>query len=165
MSKKRARATFESIIAQGRKPAGAFVMSSDPSTTLIYGAAGYDRVLLDREHGMIDIPAMVAHLRAAEAGGLVPIIRVLENNPALIQQALDAGAQGVMVPKVGSAEEARRAVAASRYRPGGRGMCPVVPATGFSGGSLDSDLSTLRSAAEKALHDFRGQEATAEPAH
>jgi 2-keto-3-deoxy-L-rhamnonate aldolase RhmA len=76
---------------------------------------------------------MRAHLLVAQATGLVSVVRVLENNGPLIQQALDAGAQGVLVPKVGSAEEARRAVAASKYQPGGRGMCSVVPAAGFTG--------------------------------
>ncbi|KAF0957987.1 HpcH/HpaI aldolase family protein [Rhodococcus sp. T7] len=136
MSVRRAR-EFESIIADGGQPVGAFVTSVDPSSTLIYGALGYDWVLIDREHGMIDIPAMVAHLRTAEAYGLVPFVRVLGNDPTLIQQALDAGAQGILVPKVGSAAEARRAVAAGRYASGGRGMCPVVPAMEFSGAAWE----------------------------
>lgn len=127
-----ARSTFDRILAEGRKPVGAFVMSSDPATTLVFGRAGYDWVLIDREHGMIDLSSLNGHLRAAEASGVVPIVRVLENNSALIQQVLDAGAQGVLVPKVGSAEEASRAVAATRYQPGGRGMCPVVPAAGYA---------------------------------
>ncbi|ROO85656.1 4-hydroxy-2-oxoheptanedioate aldolase [Actinocorallia herbida] len=133
MSKNRARSTFDAVTAEGRRPVGGFVMSSDPNTTLIYGAAGCDFVVIDREHGIIDLASLIGHLRSAEAGGIVPIVRVLENNPALIQQALDSGAQGVLVPKVGTADQARRAVAASRYQAGGRGMCPVVAGTGFSG--------------------------------
>lgn len=133
MAIKRARATFDSIIAEGRRPVGAFVMSNDATTTSIYGSVGYDWVVLDREHGMIDLSSLVHHIRAAQAGGMVPIVRVLENNPGLIQQALDAGAQGIVVPKVGSAEEAARALAATRYQPGGRGMCPVVPGAEFTG--------------------------------
>ncbi|XAZ30069.1 aldolase/citrate lyase family protein [Paenarthrobacter ureafaciens] len=116
----------------GRRPVGAFVMSTDSATTSIYGGAGYDWVLIDREHGVMDNAEMRAHLLAAKATGLMPIVRVLENSPTLIQQSLDAGAEGIVVPKVGSAEEARRAVAATKYQPGGRGMCHVVPATGFS---------------------------------
>ncbi|MEU6230418.1 aldolase/citrate lyase family protein [Streptomyces sp. NPDC047042] len=129
---KRARATFDEIISVGRKPAGSFVMSTDPNTTIVYGRAGYDWVLIDREHGVMDELAMRGHLLAAEATGLVPIVRVLHNSPPLIQQALDAGAQGIMVPKVASAEDAARAVAATRYQPGGRGMCPVVAPAGFT---------------------------------
>lgn len=130
---KRARTTFEEIIKSGRRPTGAFVMSSDPNITVVYGAAGYDWVLIDREHGVMDESAMRGHLLAAEASGIVPIVRVLENRPALIQQTLDAGAQGVLVPKVASAEDAARAVAATKYQSGGRGMCSVVAPAGFTG--------------------------------
>lgn len=129
---KRARATFEEIIAGGRRPTGSFVMSTDPNTTTIYGTAGYDWVLIDREHGIMDELAMRGHLLAAQASGIVPIVRVLENRPALIQQTLDAGAQGILVPKVGSAEDAKSAVAATKYQSGGRGMCQVVAPAGFT---------------------------------
>jgi 2-keto-3-deoxy-L-rhamnonate aldolase RhmA len=142
---KRARATFEEIIAGGRRPTGAFVMSTDPNTTTIYGTAGYDWVLIDREHGIMDESAMRAHLLAAEASGIVPIVRVLENRPALIQQTLDAGAQGVLVPKIGSAEEAKRAVAATKYQSGGRGMCQVVPPAGFTNNGWSAYASELNS--------------------
>lgn len=132
MTQIRARAAFDRIIASGRRPTGAFIMSPDATTTSIYGSVGYDWILIDREHGMMDTLQMVHHLRAAQAGGLVPIVRVLENRPALIQQALDGGAQGILVPKVGTAEQASRAVAATRYQAGGRGMCQVVPGAEFT---------------------------------
>ncbi|MER7684879.1 aldolase/citrate lyase family protein [Streptomyces sp. NPDC097610] len=120
-------------------------MSTDPNTTEIYGRAGYDWVLIDREHGVMDELAMRGHLLAADATGLVPIVRVLHNSPPLIQQALDAGAQGVLVPKIGSADDAARAVAASRYASGGRGMCSVVPAAGFSGNGWQDYAQDLNS--------------------
>lgn len=137
----RARSTFDTLIAVGRPPVGAFVMSTDAAVTGIYGAAGYDWVLIDREHGIMDNGDMRAHLMAAKAHNLVSIVRVLENNAAMIQQALDAGANALMIPKVDSAESARRAVAASQYQAGGRGMCPVVPATDFTGAKWDEYAS------------------------
>ncbi|MDF2046456.1 MULTISPECIES: aldolase/citrate lyase family protein [Microbacterium] len=133
MTRLYARAEFERLIRNGHTPAGVFVMSTDAAITALYGDAGYDWVLIDREHGIMDNSHLRAHLMAAEANGIVPIVRVLENNHAAIQQTLDAGAQGVMVPKIESADGAARAVKASRYQAGGRGMCPVVPATNFSG--------------------------------
>lgn len=128
-----ARTEFDRLIDRGQAPTGVFVMSTDAAVTALYGDAGYDWVLIDREHGVMDNSHLRSHLMAAEANGIVPIVRVLENSPAAIQQTLDAGAQGIMVPKVESAEGAARAVRASRYLPGGRGMCPVVPATNFTG--------------------------------
>jgi 4-hydroxy-2-oxoheptanedioate aldolase len=58
-------------------------------------------------------------VRAAEAAGTVPIVRVAENNPSAICRALDIGALGVQVPQVTTAEDAHRAVQAARYYPAG----------------------------------------------
>lgn len=132
MSRQRAKATFERIRSSGGKPTGSFIFSSDPSTTAIFGAAGYDWLVIDREHGIMDDGVALAHIRAAEAADVIPIVRVLEGRPALIQKSMDMGAQGIMIPKIGSADEAARAVAASRYQPGGRGMCPIVPGADFT---------------------------------
>jgi 2-keto-3-deoxy-L-rhamnonate aldolase RhmA len=131
LGKKFARETFEELLSDGEKPVGSFVMSHDTAATAIFGAAGYDFVVIDREHGMMSVETMVNHVRTARAHDLVPFVRVLGNDPTLIQQALDAGAQGIIVPKVGTAEEAVRAVAAAKYAPGGRGMCPVVPGADY----------------------------------
>jgi 2-keto-3-deoxy-L-rhamnonate aldolase RhmA len=63
---------------------------------------------------------------------VVPIVRIPTNEPIHIQRALDCGALGVVVPKVSSAEDAERALAASRYQAGGRGMCPTVEGARWS---------------------------------
>lgn len=133
MTARSARSTFEAILSTGRRPTGAFVMSTDSATTGIFGATGYDWVLIDREHGVMDNGDLRAHLLAADAHDMVSVVRVLENNAAMIQQALDAGAGAIMVPKIDSAASTERALSASKYAPGGRGYCPVVPATNFSG--------------------------------
>lgn len=143
-----ARSTFDSIVARGSAPLGTFITSTDANTTLAAGAAGFDFVVVDGEHGPLDVGAKLQHVIAAKAQGIVPILRVLENNPALIQQSLDLGAGGVIVPKVGTAEQAERAVRAGQYRPGGRGMCPAVPGALWDGSmwkweSADSNANTL----------------------
>ena len=67
--------------------------------------------------------------------GLFSIVRVRENNPSLIGRGLDAGADGVLVPRVGSRREAEAVVAAARFAPEGeRGANPWVRAAGFQGG-------------------------------
>lgn len=87
---------------------------------------GLDYVCVDYQHGLIDHGAGVAMVRAIEAGGSVPIVRVSWNEPYLIMQALDAGARGVVVPMVNTAEDARRAVKAMKYPPvGERSYGPV----------------------------------------
>ncbi len=87
---------------------------------------GVDYVCVDYQHGLIDHGAGVPMIRAIEAGGSVPIVRVAWNEPHLIMQALDAGARGVVVPMVNTAEDARRAVRALKYPPHGeRSYGPV----------------------------------------
>jgi 2-keto-3-deoxy-L-rhamnonate aldolase RhmA len=126
-----ARSRLKAMIADGKVPLGGLMFSSDSSTSYIYGAAGYDFVIVDREHGMNDMQSTLAHIRAAEASGTVPLVRLLNGDPAQIQQTLDMGAAGVVIPKIGTAAQATSAVAASKYARGGRGKCPFVPATGF----------------------------------
>jgi len=83
-------------------------------------AAGLDWVGIDQQHGWNaghDCTDLVAAVRA---GGAHALVRVAWNRPEEIGRVLDAGAEGVIVPMVESAEEARAAVAAARYAPEGR---------------------------------------------
>ncbi|MFE2944565.1 HpcH/HpaI aldolase/citrate lyase family protein [Streptomyces sp. NPDC059255] len=135
MSRVIARSTFTSMIADGRGPVGSFVMSTDAAVTATIASAGYDFVVIDREHGPNDIQSTLGHIRAAEANRTIPIVRVLEHNASQIQASLDAGAHGIIVPKIGSAAEATAALNATRYQPGGRGMCPAVEGARWASGS------------------------------
>lgn len=83
------------------------------------GAAGYDYVCIDLQHGLSDDFTMVSMLQAAAAGGTTPLVRPVWSEPGLIMRALDLGAAGVIVPLVNSRAEAERAVAACRYPPQG----------------------------------------------
>jgi 4-hydroxy-2-oxoheptanedioate aldolase len=86
---------------------------------------GVDYVCVDAQHGMFGYDAMVPMLQAICAAGVAPITRVVRNDPGEIGKALDAGAWGVIVPLVSSAEEAARAWPRVATR---RGECaPTVP--------------------------------------
>jgi 2-keto-3-deoxy-L-rhamnonate aldolase RhmA len=75
----------------------------------------------------------LAHVRAAELSGIVPLGRVCENSRALIQKYLDIGVAGIVVPHVESEAEAVRAVVATRMGRGGtRSVCPIVHASAYS---------------------------------
>ena len=92
----------------------------------ILAGAGVDYVCADQQHGVIDYDSMVPMFQAIRAEGAAPITRVLSNDPFLIMKALDAGALGVIVPLISSAEDAARAVSACRYPPRGiRSYGPV----------------------------------------
>ncbi len=81
---------------------------------------GYDYLALDLQHGLIGYSGMVAGLTAIDAArGPVGVVRVEANDPTPIGRALDAGAAGVIVPLVDTADEAAQAVAAATYPPTG----------------------------------------------
>jgi 2-keto-3-deoxy-L-rhamnonate aldolase RhmA len=122
-------------VASNSKPLGMMVSSSDPAITDILGGAGYDFIIIDNEHGPMGPETAQHHVRAAEAFGMIPMVRVGENSANLIGKFLDVGCQGIIVPHVDTAEDARQAVAATRFAPAGvRGMCPASHAAGYRGG-------------------------------
>ncbi|MCP3143656.1 HpcH/HpaI aldolase family protein [Pyxidicoccus xibeiensis] len=102
---------------------GIFCSTPSPMVVEMIGCAGFDFVIIDTEHTLVNPETLENMVRAAEVVGLTPLVRVSENAPGPILRALDAGAQGVVVPRVRGAADAERAVRASRYHPEGeRGM-------------------------------------------
>ncbi len=87
---------------------------------------GFDYVCVDMQHGMIDYADAVQMLTAISTTPAMPFVRVPWNEVSIINRMLDAGAMGVVIPMVNSAEEARAAVSACRYFPlGARSWGPV----------------------------------------
>ncbi|HEX6142030.1 MAG TPA: aldolase/citrate lyase family protein [Geminicoccaceae bacterium] len=110
---------------------GTWSQFASPEPVDILGAAGFDFTIVDTEHGCFGLETAENLVRAADAAGLVAIVRVPANEGHMITKALDIGAAAVLVPKIGSAEEAERATAATRFGPGGsRGACPCVRSGG-----------------------------------
>ena len=99
---------------------GYWSVIDSPVSTEWLAHVGWDYIALDLQHGLIGYSGMVAGLTAIDASGsTVGMIRVESNDPTPIGRALDAGAAGVIVPLVNTAEEAARAVAAATYPPAG----------------------------------------------
>ncbi|MBR9865488.1 MAG: hypothetical protein GYB20_00075 [Oceanospirillales bacterium] len=82
-----------------------------------------DWICFDLQHGLMDYSDLTRLLPAITGVPTTPLVRVAANQPDQIGKALDAGAHGVIVPMVNSAEDARRAVAACRYPPLGSRSC------------------------------------------
>jgi 4-hydroxy-2-oxoheptanedioate aldolase len=100
----------------------------------LVAAAGFDGVVLDTEHGAHGNEALAPLILAARANGIYPVVRVRSSDPGWIGASLDAGAAGIIVPQIGSAAEADRAVRAARFAPdGNRGANPFVRAAGYDG--------------------------------
>jgi 4-hydroxy-2-oxoheptanedioate aldolase len=118
---------------KGTPTYGPFVQLNSPGICEILGHAGFDFCIIDMEHGVIHVDTAENMVRASNAAGIVPIIRVAFNKPELISQALNTGASGVHIPHVSTPKEAEEAVWASKFFPlGGRGVCPFVRAARYS---------------------------------
>jgi 4-hydroxy-2-oxoheptanedioate aldolase len=85
----------------------------------VMAAAGFDWILVDRQHGLIAEDELFDMLRALAITATPSFVRVSQADHGEIGRALDAGAHGIVVPQVDSAEEARLAVRACRYAPAG----------------------------------------------
>ena len=100
-----------------------------PEITEYLALCGLDYLILDLEHTGHTIEAAAPCLMAAAARNIPLIVRVWEKEQSLIEQVLDAGAQGVLVPTVETVEECELIVRSARYAPEGtRGWCNVLPA-------------------------------------
>jgi 4-hydroxy-2-oxoheptanedioate aldolase len=116
--------------SEGRTAFGLWMTVPGSVGAEIFAEAGVDYVCVDQQHGVIGYDSMVPMLQAIGAEGTAPITRVLSNDPFVIMKALDAGAWGVIVPLINSAEDAARAVSACRYPPQGtRSYGPVRAAS------------------------------------
>src|SRR4051795_7477668 len=107
-----------------------FVDSGSPVAAEVVGGAGFDWVVVDLEHGVLGPVAAVAQLQALAASPTAALVRVPSPRSDLIGWVLDAGAAGVMVPRVETVEDVGAAVAAPRYARS-RGAAPGVRAAGY----------------------------------
>jgi 2-dehydro-3-deoxyglucarate aldolase len=110
---------FRADLRAGKRLIGAWSSLANPVTTEILGLAGYDWILLDGEHAPNDIGTFIPQLNALKDSASAPIGRPPWNDFVQIKRFLDAGFHNLLVPFVESADEARRAVAATRYPPAG----------------------------------------------
>jgi len=130
---------------------GCSVMIPSPQIVEMAGHAGFDWVLIDLEHGSIDLESAELMVMAADSVGITPIVRPRSNASADITAAMDRGAAGVQVPHVNSAEDARRAVAAVKFGGGGeRGLAAGTRPDRYGMGESMPDF-TERSNAESLV--------------
>jgi 4-hydroxy-2-oxoheptanedioate aldolase len=112
-------ANFRSRLTAGEALYGAWSAIPSLLSVRLLAAAGFDYVVIDLQHGGAtesDLPAMTTAIRLA---GATPVGRVRHAHPADIGRALDLGCEGVIVPNVDSAAQAREVAGAVRYPPAG----------------------------------------------
>lgn len=110
---------FKNAIAKDEVQIGLWLSTATSYMAEISATSGYDWLLLDGEHGPNTIQTQYAQLQAIAPYCSHPIIRVAEGNRTLIKQALDIGAQTLLVPMINSAQDAQAMVSAMRYPPRG----------------------------------------------
>lgn len=114
------RPSFRSLITDsGRPVAGMFLCSGDAGAAEICAGSGLDYLIIDAEHGPLGLEAILAQLRAVAGYPTAAVVRVPANDPVIIKQVLDLGAQSLIVPMVDTAVAAADAVSAVRYAPRG----------------------------------------------
>jgi len=105
-----------------REPAvGSWLSLRDPAVAEMTAELEFDFVMLDIEHTPNSLETVIDMARAVDAAGTrtEPLVRMPWNDPVRIKRVLDTGVSGVMAPMVGSAEEARELIEATRYPPDG----------------------------------------------
>lgn len=109
-------AEFKQQLRQGTPKMGLFLNAHSPTVAEQLAHSGYDWLLIDTQHGPMDREKLSAMICAIGSGGAKSMVRVGGyDDRAGIQQALDLGADGVLVPYINTAAEARQAVSCARY--------------------------------------------------
>ncbi|MGA2551080.1 MAG: HpcH/HpaI aldolase/citrate lyase family protein [Burkholderiaceae bacterium] len=127
---------FKRGLQSGKMQLGLWSSLANHLSVEVLAHAGFDWLLLDTEHAPNELPMVVNQLLAAGGGTAQPIVRPPWNDTVTLKRFLDAGVQSFLVPFVQSAEEAQRAVAATRYPP--RGV------RGFAAGSRASQYGRMK---------------------
>jgi 4-hydroxy-2-oxoheptanedioate aldolase len=110
---------FKRALRQRRPQIGLWTSLASALSVEVVAGAGFDWLLLDMEHAPNELPMVQAQLQAATGGTAHPIVRPPWNDMVVIKRLLDIGAQSLLIPYVQTAEEARNAVAYTRYPPHG----------------------------------------------
>jgi 4-hydroxy-2-oxoheptanedioate aldolase len=107
---------FKKQLRAGTPKLGLFVNSHSPTVAEQLAHSGYDWLLIDTQHGPMNYEKLSAMLSGVSNGGAKSMVRVggYDDRPG-IQQALDLGADGVLVPYINTAEEARIAISCTKY--------------------------------------------------
>lgn len=129
------------LIAGGGRAVGGWCTTPSAFNAEALGRLGYDYVCADAQHGLMGVESVIQLVTIVAGTGATPVVRVPANDAAWIGQALDAGAEAVIVPMVNSVEEAARAVAACRYAPlGVRSYGPSRARFGLNDGAGPAEV-------------------------
>ena len=113
---------------------GSWISLPDTTVAEIMARSGFDFLTVDMEHSAITMSEAQELIRVISLCGVCPFVRLTSNDGALTKRVLDAGAVGIIVPMVNTAEEAEAAVGAARYPPVGHRSVGLARAQGYGPG-------------------------------
>ena len=122
---------FKSKLQNRQLSLGSWISIGNTSTAEIMARAGFEWLVIDLEHTAIGLEIACEMIRVIDLCGVVPLVRLTSNDANQIKRMMDAGAHGILVPMVCSAEEAVKAVAATRYAPKGTRGVGLSRAQGY----------------------------------
>ena len=130
-------------LAAGTSVIGTWSSLSSANVINVLGTTGLDFVIIDMEHGSMSFETVENMVRAAEATGISPIVRVWDDHEQTLLRALETGARSVMVPHVSSPENAERIAKCCKYFPqGNRGLSPYTRIHGFTHEGIAESLAS-----------------------
>lgn len=109
------RAELKRKLSNNELTLGSWLTINHQSVVEIMATAGFEWLCIDIEHSAISISDVLNLIGHIQGNGMQALVRVNENNPVIIKQVMDAGADGVIIPMVNSVHDARKAVASVRY--------------------------------------------------
>ena len=110
---------FKKAIHEGRPQIGLWTSLCSNLATEVLAGAGFDWILIDTEHAPNELPMVFSQLQSLVGGTAAPVVRPAWNDMVLMKRLLDVGVQNLLIPYVQNVEEARAAVATTRYPPQG----------------------------------------------
>jgi 2-dehydro-3-deoxyglucarate aldolase len=112
--------TVKKNIQEKKLSFGSWIQIPNVFTTEIMARSGFDWLAIDIEHGLIDLETTFRLIQVIDGCGVIPLVRLFENNESTIRRVMDAGAGGVIVPMVNTPEDAQKVVNAVKYAPLGK---------------------------------------------
>ena len=124
---------FKTALLEGRPQVGLWSSLCSNIVAEIISNSGFDWIVIDTEHAPNEVPGLLSQMQSMVNGTAEPVVRCAWNDAVLIKRILDIGARSLLVPFVQNAEEARRAVTATRYPPLGIRGVSVAPRANLYG--------------------------------
>lgn len=121
--------SFKRALVAGKPQIGLWSSLCNPIATEILGGSGFDWLLIDGEHAPNDPVMVLSQLQALHGSATSPVVRMAWNDAVILKRHLDIGVQSFLIPFVQNAEEATRAVAATRFPQFGGGVRGFAAAT------------------------------------